>query len=179
MQIKQIIVVEGKNDTNVLKSHFECDTIETSGTHLSQSVLETLKEIHRSRGIIVFTDPDYPGEYIRKRINEAIPNVKNAFIQKEVARTDKKVGVEHASKEELEKSLKHVFTYEANPQESLTYKEYIELGFVGMEDSADLREKVGNLLFVGKCNAKTLYKRINMLGLNKEQIKKVIEDLYE
>ena len=51
MKIKEVIVVEGKNDTNKLKSVLECDTIETSGTHLSKQVLDTLKIIHEKSNI--------------------------------------------------------------------------------------------------------------------------------
>lgn len=179
MKINEVIVVEGKNDANKLKSILDCDVIETSGTHLSKQVIETLKVIQEKRGIIVFTDPDYPGEYIRKKINDAIPNVKHAFIQKEKAKTTKKVGVEHASKEDIEEALQHLLTYHENNEETLSYVDYMDLGFVGFENSAKLREEVGKVLFVGKCNAKTLFKRINMLGLSKEEVEKVIEGLYE
>lgn len=41
MKIKEIIVVEGKNDTNVLQSCIDCDTIETNGTHLSVETFAT------------------------------------------------------------------------------------------------------------------------------------------
>ena len=177
MKIKEIIVVEGKSDTNKLKSFLDCDTIETSGTHLSKQVLDTLKEVHKQRGIIVFSDPDYPGEYIRKKINVAIPGVKNAFIQKDKAKTSKKVGVEHASKEDILESLSHLMTYTKEVKPTLSFEEYMQMGFVGQDNSAKLREQVGNVLFLGKCNAKTLYKRINMLGLDKEAIKKVVENL--
>ena len=111
MKLKEVIVVEGKNDTNKLKSIFDCDTIETGGTHLSKQCLDTLKQVQNKRGIIVFTDPDYPGELIRKKINDAIPNVKHAFIQKDKAKTSKKVGVEHASKEDIMEALSHLLTY--------------------------------------------------------------------
>ena len=73
MQIKQIIVVEGKNDTNVLKSYFDCDTIETHGTHLGKEILAQIALAKEKRGIIIFTDPDYPGEKIRSTINHHIP----------------------------------------------------------------------------------------------------------
>ena len=43
MKIKEIIVVEGKNDSNVLKSHFDCDTIETQGTHLGKKTLAAIR----------------------------------------------------------------------------------------------------------------------------------------
>lgn len=179
MKIKEVIVVEGKNDANKIKSIVDCDVIETSGTHLSKQVMKTLKLMQEKRGIIVFSDPDYPGEYIRNKINAEIPGVKHAFIQKDKAKTSKKVGVEHASKEDILEALQHLLTYHEIKQESLSYKEYMELGFVGFENSAKLREMVGNILFVGKCNAKTLFKRINMLGLNKEDVEKVMEELYE
>ena len=44
--IKEIIVVEGKNDTLNLKRYFDCDTIETSGDSTNPLVLERIKEAH-------------------------------------------------------------------------------------------------------------------------------------
>ena len=40
--MKEILVVEGKNDTNVLKSYLDCDTIETHGTHLGKEILRQI-----------------------------------------------------------------------------------------------------------------------------------------
>lgn len=80
MKIKEIIVVEGKNDTNKLKQYFDCDTIETNGTHLSKSKIEMLRQLNEKRGLIVFTDPDAPGTSIRNRITQAIPNVKMLLL---------------------------------------------------------------------------------------------------
>lgn len=179
MKIKEVIVVEGKNDTNKLKSILDCDTVETCGTHLSKSVLNQLKAFQKTRGIIVFTDPDAPGEMIRTKINEEIPNAKNAFIMKENARTSKKVGIEHASQEDIIASLTHLMTYDHESEKTMSWEMFNELGLNGKENSAKLREQVGNVLYLGKCNAKTLYKRINMLKLTKEQVEKVIEDIYE
>ena len=34
MKIREVIVVEGKNDTNVLQQYFDCETIETHGTSM-------------------------------------------------------------------------------------------------------------------------------------------------
>ena len=63
VKIKEVIVVEGKNDTNVLKSYFDCDTIETYGMNIPDSVIQQIKMAQKSRGVIIFTDPDYPGEW--------------------------------------------------------------------------------------------------------------------
>ena len=105
MKIKEVIVVEGSHDSDTLKKYFECDTIETHGLALDEETVSLLKEVNEKRGIIIFTDPDTPGNKIRNIINEAIPNAKNAFVVKKDAKTSKKVGIEHASKEVLEEDL--------------------------------------------------------------------------
>ena len=167
--IKEVIVVEGKNDTNHLKEFFDVDTIETNGLGLNKETIELINNINSKRGVILLLDPDTPGEKIRKRINDRIPDLKNVFLFKKEARTSKKVGVEHASKEVLEKALENVVTYKKS-LETLSYKEYCELGLVGEKDSAIKREKISKKFRLGKCNAKTLFKRLNMLGIRKEQI---------
>ena len=43
-KIKEIIVVEGKSDTALLKELFEVDTIETHGLALDKKTLELIKE---------------------------------------------------------------------------------------------------------------------------------------
>ena len=174
MKIKEIIVVEGKNDTNVLQSYFACDTIETHGTCLSKQTLQLIKEAKESRGVIIFTDPDFPGEKIRTSINQQIPGCKNAYIEKNKAKTTKKVGVEHATKKDLEDALSKVFTYEEHPEVSLTWDEYLDLGCSGHADAAAIRESIAKQLSLGRPNAKTLYKRLNMLKLNKEDVEKLI-----
>ena len=49
-----------------------------------------------------------------------------------------------------------------------------ELGLTGSKDSAKLREKVGNALHIGFGNAKTMLRRLNCLGITKEELEKVI-----
>lgn len=165
-RIKEVIVVEGKNDTNTLQSYFECDTIETGGDQVNEQTLIRIEHAHKQRGVIVFTDPDSPGEHIRRLINERIPDCKNAFIQKALARTDKKVGVEHASKEDLWNSLKNCVTF-SNQEDSLSYEEFIDLGLVGNKKK---REWVCSLFHIGPCNAKTCFKRLNGMNVSKKEI---------
>ena len=168
-RIKEVIVVEGKNDTNNLKKYFDVDTIETNGLGLNKDTIELIKNVNSKRGVILLLDPDSPGEKIRNKINDAIPGLKNTFLFKKEARTSKKVGIEHASKETLEKALQNVVTYGIS-LETISYDEYCELGLVGNKDSVRKRETISNKFRLGKCNAKTLFKRLNMLGISKEQI---------
>lgn len=171
--IKELIVVEGINDTKRLKSFFDVETIETHGMGLNRDTIELIRQLNEKRGVILFLDPDTPGEKIRKRLNEEIPGLKNAFVMKEDARTKKKVGIEHASKEVLKEALDHLVTY-CEMKDSLSMEEFIDLGLKGEEDSCLKREKVSAYFHLGKCNAKTLFRRINWSGITYEQIRKVL-----
>lgn len=172
--IKEVIVVEGTNDTKRLKSFFEVDTIETHGLGLSRETIELVKEANKKRGVILFLDPDTPGEKLRTRLNKEVPGCKNAFVLKEDARTKKKVGIEHADKQTLEEALNNLVTY-SEDKGSLSLEEYNDLGLSGMPDSSMKREKITKAFHIGKCNAKTMYKRLNMLGVTLEEIKEVLE----
>ena len=121
----------------------------------------------------MFLDPDTPGEKIRNKLNNEIPNLKNAFVLKENARTKKKVGIEHADKETLQQALENLITY-SNDKESLSQSDYNSLGLNGFKDSASKREELAKIFHTGKCNSKTMFKRLNMLGITKQDIEKVI-----
>ena len=167
--IREFIVVEGKNDTKRLRSFFDVETIETNGMALNKETIAFIEEANEKRGVILFLDPDAPGEKIRKKLNDAIPGLKNAFVMKEDARTKKKVGIEHASKEILEEALNNLITY-GDYKDTLSDEEFFELGLKGMEDSSQKREKISSSFHLGKCNAKTMLKRLNMLGITKKEI---------
>ena len=176
MKIKEIIIVEGKNDTNTLQSYFECDTIETHGTHLSKRTLKMIEMANQKRGVIIFTDPDAPGEKIRSTINQCVKGCKNAFIDRKKAKTTKKVGVEHASKEDLYESLTHLMTYTEELNDTITWSEFLELGCSGKENSSNKRRILEEYLHLGKSNAKTLFKRLNMIQITKEECMKILEE---
>lgn len=171
--IKEVIVVEGKNDTRRLQEFFDVDTIETHGMGLSRETIEYIREVNEKRGVILFLDPDSPGEKIRNRLNSEISGLKNAFVMKEDARTKKKVGIEHASKEILEEALNNLISYK-EIKESLSDEEFFELGLKGGDDSAKKRQIVSRSFHIGKCNSKTMFKRLNMLGITYDQLKKVL-----
>ena len=170
--IKEVIVVEGINDTKRLKSFFDCETIETHGLGLNKEIIEYIKEVNEKRGIILFLDPDTPGEKIRERLNKEIPNLKNAFVLKQDARTSKKVGIEHASKKILQDALNNLITY-CDSKNSLSQEEFYELGLSGNINSKEKRELISKHYHLGKCNSKTMFKRLNMLGITYSDLKNI------
>ena len=54
-RINEIVVVEGKTDSQLLKELYDVDTIETHGLGLDEKTLELIKEASKTRGVIVLT----------------------------------------------------------------------------------------------------------------------------
>ena len=174
-RIHEIIVVEGRHDTQQLKKYFDCETIETGGSSIDDKVIEQIRHAASRRGVIVFTDPDTPGNQIRHIINQHVPNCKNAFVDKHYARTEKKVGIEHADKDTLWDALQNVVTITNTPKGSLTMSDLFELGLSGQSNSAELRRRVGEYYHIGDGNAKTMLARLNCLAITKEELREVID----
>ncbi|MBS5114330.1 MAG: ribonuclease M5 [Erysipelotrichaceae bacterium] len=168
MKINEVIIVEGKSDTQVLKSFLEVDTIETGGSAINEKTLEYIKTTSLNRDIIVMTDPDYPGMQIRKKISEVVPNCKHAFVNKKDAIKHHKVGIAEASREAILEALENVVTFKDN-QESITWQEFIDLNIIGNKAR---RLEVYRLFHLGYGNVKTLFKRLNLVGISANQIKK-------
>ena len=83
MKVQEIIVVEGKDDTARIKLAVEADTIETNGSALDEATIQRVMKAHETRGVIVLTDPDFPGGKIRETLTQRIPTIKHAFVRKE------------------------------------------------------------------------------------------------
>lgn len=168
--IKEVIVVEGKTDTNKLKSIFNVETIETNGSEISLKTLEFIKKINNTKGVILFLDPDGPGEKIRKTIIDFCKsNIKNCFITKNDILNSKKIGIAEATNESIIKALNNVSTF--NPSfNSISLKEWNSLNI----DNKNKRLIICNYLNISLCNSKQLFKRLNMLGITFKDIDKII-----
>ncbi len=180
-KIKEIIIVEGKHDIAFLKTFLEADFIETNGLGLNEQTKRTIKNLYeQGNEFIVLTDPDYPGEKIRKEIQEIAPNCKHAFIRKKeaISKNKKKVGVEHSSKEEVMKALENLINYEEK-EIKIEQKDLIELGLIGTTNSAIARSKIEAEFMIGHGSSKTFLKRINLLKLSKEEILKRMKEIVD
>lgn len=103
--IRQVIVVEGKSDIARVSHAVEADMIATEGFGIRRETLEQIRLAYEKRGIIILTDPDGPGERIRKRLTRLFPNALHAFVPKSEASTENDVGIEDASPESIRKAL--------------------------------------------------------------------------
>ncbi|AME10010.1 MULTISPECIES: ribonuclease M5 [Gemella] len=171
MKIKEIIVVEGRDDTNRVKEAVDCDTFETNGSALTKKKIERLIYLEKTRGIIVLTDPDYAGKRIRSIITNNIPTAKHAYISNKRAVDSKgKIGIEAAKKEDIVAALKKLYTPLTEPINEITNELLIELGLVGGMTSKILREQLCECLNIEYTNAKQLLNKLNMYGIEKERL---------
>lgn len=168
-KIKEIIVVEGKDDTVRVKRAVQADTIETNGSEISEATIEQIRLAQKQRGVIIFTDPDYPGERIRKIISEKVPGCKHAFLPRNEAipKKGKGLGVEHASFEAIQRALSAVQQEMIDITEEITQEDLMEAGLIGEARSKERREKLGIILKIGYTNGKQLHKRLNMFQISK------------
>ncbi|GAA0320875.1 ribonuclease M5 [Bacillus carboniphilus] len=170
-KIKEVIVVEGKDDTVAVKRAVQADTIETNGSAIPRYVIDQIKLAKEKRGVIVFTDPDYPGQRIRSIIDKEVPGCKHAFLPKNEAiqKRGKGVGVEHASSEAIQQALQHAYTTNEEVEEVITHEDLILAGLIAGGDSKKRREKLGQFLKIGYANGKQLHKRLLTFRITKQQ----------
>ncbi|MEG0292960.1 ribonuclease M5 [Enterococcus sp.] len=182
--IEEIIVVEGKDDTKRIQEVVEADTIETIGSAINDEILAQIQHAQEIRGVIVFTDPDFAGEKIRKIIMEAVPDAKHAFLPRAQAQGKKKhrsLGVEHASDTAIIEALERVVTPidAQTTQAAISRQELMALGLLAGSGSKERREKIGDELRIGYTNGKQLQKRLTMFRITKEELLAALEKVEE
>ena len=179
LMFKEVIVVEGRDDTRRLKEIFaKIETFETGGSALDQFKLAQIKQLQKKRGVIVFTDPDYPGQKIRNEIMEAIPECKHAYLHRVDAQSTsgQGIGVEHASECAIREALELAMTPIENKQEHITQPFLIGLELIGYGGSKQKRELLANKLGIGYVNGKQLRNRLNMFGITEAEVLQAINE---
>lgn len=184
MKIKEVIVVEGRDDTTKIKQAVAADTIETNGSAVNQEIINRIQHAKQKRGVIIFTDPDYPGERIRHIVDQAVPGCKHAFLTRDKARAkhpdNKSLGIEHATYEAIRKALSDVYELTDDMHESDIDKEtLIRHRLIGSTDAAKRRDRLGELLQIGHTNGKQLLKRLTMFQITEAQFEQAIRQLDE
>jgi len=177
--IREMIVVEGKDDTVAVRRAVGADTIETGGSAIDEGVLRRIELAYERRGVIVLTDPDAPGERIRKIVTERVPGCKHAFLTKAEARGRRGIGVEHASDEAIRRALERVRGPEADAEEpaDIAWEDLLDAGLIVHAASARRRERMGELLGIGYANGKQFYKRCLMFRITKAEFVSALEQL--
>jgi ribonuclease M5 len=167
--IKQVIVVEGKSDIARVHMAVDADIIATGGLALKEDTLKDIKLAYEKRGIIILTDPDGPGEKIRRFLTRLFPKALHAFVPKKQASTKDDVGIEDASPEAIKEALSKVRVLYQDDSQEFTMEDLWKAGLAGTADAAEKRVEAGDLLGIGYGNAKQFLKRLNHFGITRQE----------
>lgn len=179
-KIKEVIVVEGKDDTKQIAKAVNADTYETNGSALSMADIEQLKKLQASRGLIVFTDPDFNGERVRKLISQHIPGVKHAFIRRDQGVPDEahgSLGVEHAAPAVIKAALAHVYTEEEQASNQFSRHDLAQAGLLSGAGARARREQLGQILGIGYGNGKQLLRRLNLFRIDPQDFQAAVKQI--
>ena len=175
--IKEVIVVEGKDDASAVKKAIKAEIITTGGFGFPKGTMDRIKEAQKRCGVIIFTDPDFAGEKIRKKISNEVKGCKHAFLPREEAKKDGDIGIENASTKSILNALSKVRTENNIIRNEFKQVDLIKNGLIGDDNSSDRRDEVGKILGIGYGNAKQFLNRLNNYGVTREEFNEALEKL--
>ena len=176
MRKSQVIVVEGHHDQIKVNSVFpSVPIIITNGSEISDETLNTIYKASLENEVILLLDPDFPGKQIMNKIIETGGSFSIATISKDkaISKNKKKVGIEHASKDDIFEALNHKLNMVSEVQ-SIHLNDLMIRGLANQENSSYLRKKLCKELFIPYSNVKTLLKYLNLLNISLERIDEII-----
>jgi len=177
IKIKEVIVVEGRDDETAIKQAVEAEIIITRGFGITEKIFQLIKKAKEMKGVIILTDPDHAGEQIRKRIDKRVPGCKHAFIPRDKATLNDDIGVENASPEAIIDALSKVHTVLENPEEVFTKKDLLSHDLIISEGASERRDTLGAILGIGYGNAKTFLRRLNAYGITRSAFEEAVRSL--
>jgi ribonuclease M5 len=191
--VQEVIVVEGRYDKNRIIQAVNATVITTSGFSIlnNKEKVSMLRRLAEKRGIIIFTDGDRSGFFIRNRLKSMLSdtNIKHAYIpdikgtekRKEKPSKEGKLGVEGMPENIILTALERAgATFEDSDKESvikgnITKADLFEIGLTGSIDSAKKRrEFCKSLNFPERLSTNSLLEALNILYTRDEFLKNTI-----
>lgn len=179
VKIKELIVVEGKNDITAVKRAVDATVLITHGFGYNQKLIDTMKAAVNRQGVIIFTDPDYMGNRIRRELSQQVPGCKQASLAQSLASRDEDIGIENASPKDIQEALlkaRGPVTDEETGR-AYTMEDLRQRALVDHPDAAKRRQGLSEALHLGHCNGKQLLKRLNSFGISPEELDRHIEKI--
>lgn len=172
MRIKEVIVVEGKDDISAIKRAVDAEIIATSGMGVKKEILREIARANERAGIVILTDPDYPGEWIRNLVSTKVKGCKQAYLTQGEARCKNtgKIGVEYASPEAIRKALLGAKVQQNTCEDLYDNGDLLNWGLTGSSFGGQRRQQLAEILGIGNTNAKQFLRRLNSFQISKEEV---------
>ncbi len=161
IKINEVVIVEGKYDKIKLSSFLDATIITTNGFGVfkDKELLNLIRRLAKTRGIVILTDSDGAGFKIRSYLKGSIPEgqIKHAYIpdilgkekRKEKPSGEGKLGVEGMEKSVILDALSKAgvgVSDDASDKNPITKADLYEFGFSGTDNSKEKRNKLLSLL---------------------------------
>jgi ribonuclease M5 len=177
--IKEVIVVEGRDDMDAVKKAVDAEVICTSGFGITQKTIDRIKAAKERCGVIILTDPDFAGEKIREAISKKVPGCKHAFVPRGRATKEGDIGVENASPESIREALTKVKSEVNDVREEFSIGDMVKNNLTGTEMSVKMRDVLGRELGIGYGNSKQFLSRLNRYGITRDEFNEALERIHE
>ncbi len=177
LKVKEVIVVEGRDDTNAVLRAVDGLTIETHGFGIKKETWDLLEKAYKEKGLIILTDPDYSGEEIRRKLTARFPESRQAFLTRSEAEKKGDIGIENAEPEDIAEAIRKAHYTAAAETALFTEEDLFAAGLTGRQDSAQRRQLLGAALGIGYGNARGFLKKLNSFGVSREDFEKSLKAL--
>jgi ribonuclease M5 len=139
LQIKQVVIVEGKCDKNVLESVIDATIIPVCGfgVYKNKANLAMIYKLAKTNGGILLTDSDNAGRQIRDYLKQQLKGCEIHHIY-----VPNLYEVENTSTEILKKAFENFNCRPAAVNYQLTRQRLFEDGFIGCTNSASRRKEL-------------------------------------
>ena len=184
-RIKEVIVVEGRYDRNMLLQVVDATVVETGGFSVfnDREKLNFLRRLAEKRGLILLTDSDGAGFVIRNYLKGTLPkeHIKQAYIpdmpgkerRKRKPGKGGKLGVEGMSPQVLLEALRRsgaTFADESPPMETnaITKADLLEKGLIGPGSTQTRNELLHRLELPEHLSPNAMLEALNLLMSQEE-----------
>ena len=173
-EIKEAVIVEGRDDTAAVKQAVRAETIETHGFGIKKETWDLIEKAYGEKGIIILTDPDFSGEEIRRKIAERFPKAKHAYLILKDAEKDGDVGVENAAPQIIKEALTKAKAEYEHYEKVFTYEDMRKLSLTGGNGASLRRASAGKILGIGYGNTGSFLNKLNKYGVTMEELYEAI-----
>ena len=151
IRIKEIIVVEGRDDVTAVKRTVDAKIIQLNGfSGLTSKSIQKLKAL------------------------------KHAFVSRKNATKKENIGVENASDEAIKEALSHIISFDNFKKEEnsiFTMTDLMENGLCSGKNSKEKRIILGDILNIGYYNSKQLLHALNSFNITKEEFQRAMSKI--
>ena len=185
------VLVEGKYDKIRLNTVFDCDVIVLNGFSFfrDEGKKEIIRKIAEKSDLLVLTDSDKAGAFIRSRLKNVVPREKltDIYVRPVRGREKRKakpsaegiLGVEGTDRDELIRVFSP-YTGEKSPDEKvekITKADLYRLGLSGRPSSAVKRDAVCGRLGLPPMSSQSFLDAVNLLS-NVEELTGICGELF-